>query len=255
MPSGAIRIGTSGWSYPHWRSRFYPRGLRERVWLSYYQQQFSTVEINNTFYRLPSAKAVAAWRDAASPQFCYAVKGSRFITHVRRLRDCEAPVRRLLDRLEPLHSRLAVMLWQLPEAFERDDDALEQFLRILPAQPRHAFEFRHSSWWDEAIYRLLGRHNSAFVCASSQARGTTMATTHFVYIRFHGLEHNYAYEYTDADLKPWAEWLREQAATGRHGYVFFNNDGAARAPENARRLAQLIGDAAHEWPCTNLGRR
>jgi uncharacterized protein YecE (DUF72 family) len=143
------------------------------------------------------------------------------------------------------------MLWQLPPNLERDDNLLEQFLRILPAQPRAAFEFRHASWDHGDVYALLTRYRAAYVCASSQSTSRKVATTDFVYVRFHGLEGDYAHDYTDAELQPWAEWLRDAARDGRTGYVFFNNDGLARAPANAYRLQEMLGDTAFPWPTAN----
>jgi uncharacterized protein YecE (DUF72 family) len=247
MSTGKVRIGTSGWAYPHWRNRFYPRGMPAREWLEFYQQQFSTVEINTTFYRLPASKMVHGWHDEAPPRFRYAAKGSRFITHIRHLHDCAPSVRRFFDRMAPLKSYLGVVLWQLPPDFERDDDLLEGFLHALPASPRHAIEFRHASWDHDDVYAILRHHRIACVCASSETANRKVATTDFVYVRFHGLHGDYAHDYSDAGLRPWASWLEEMAADGRNGYVFFNNDGMARAPENAHRLAEMLGEAAYPW--------
>jgi uncharacterized protein YecE (DUF72 family) len=155
---GRFLIGTSGWNYPHWRGRFYPRGLPADEWLTYYAGQFPTVEVNYTFYRLPERRTFVAWHAAAPRRFIFALKASRFITHVRRLRDARGPVGRLLTRARPLAQALGPILFQLAPTFACDEERLAAFLARLPSGRRYAVEFRHESWHREPVYRLLRRH-------------------------------------------------------------------------------------------------
>lgn len=239
----SIAVGTSGWSYKHWRGEFYPAGLAARRWLEHYVEQFTAVEVNATFYRLPAEHTVRRWHDTASPGFAYCPKGSRLITHARRLRNCEEAAETFLARLKPLGAQLGAVLWQLPPDLERDDDLLDGFLAILPRHVRHAVEFRHRSWYAEGVYEVLRSHRTAHVGVSSLDMPATMArTADFVYVRLHGLAGGFEHDYTDDELAPWAATLRAAAGDGLDGYVFFNNDGRCRAPANARALAGMLSD-------------
>lgn len=232
----SIRVGTSGWSYPHWRGRFYPAELGSRDWLAYYTKHLETVEINATFYRLPTLPTVERWRRLAPPGFAYAVKGSRLITHVRRL-DAPAAVETFLARIERLRPVLGAVLWQLPPDFKRDVDRLDAFLGMLPEWTRPAVEFRHVSWRTAEVYAVLERHGAANVAAStSSAEPDLTVTGDFVYVRFHGLAGGYAHDYTEAELRPWLRYLLDAG----EGFAFFNNDGDARAPKNAGEFAEIV---------------
>ncbi|HXX37994.1 MAG TPA: DUF72 domain-containing protein [bacterium] len=233
-------VGTSGWNYPHWRTRFYPRDLPSSQWLAYYARRFPTVEVNNTFYRLPDARVFTAWREAVPGSFTFALKASRFITHIRRLRLSRRPVQRLLTRARPLRRRLGPILFQLPPTFQRDDVRLAAFLAALPAGRRYVVEFRHVSWHCDPVYHLLRRHRVA--CCVSDGPGIPLRlvkTARFVYARFHGPAGIGAGRYHDAALRSWSRRLRE--LSGRDiAYVYFNNDQEGHAVANATRLAELL---------------
>lgn len=238
--SARVLVGTSGWNYPHWAGRFYPAGLRQGDWLAYYAQHFPTVEVNNTFYRLPSARTFDGWREAVSGTFVFAVKASRYITHIRRLRLSRGPVRKLLSRADGLRGRLGPILFQLPPTLTWDEARLEGLLAGLPAGHRYAVEFRHESWHREPVYRLLRRHRVA--CCISDGPEIPLrlvATAPFVYVRLHGPHGVGAGRYSDAALRRWGRAIRDLSRGGA-AYVYFNNDEAGYAIQNARRLTDLL---------------
>lgn len=237
--AGHLRIGTSGWSYDHWDGAFYPGGLKSSERLAYYASRFPTVEINATFYRLPAEKTVEAWRDSVPADFAFAVKGSRFITHFRRLAEVGDSVRMFCDRVELLGNRLHVVLWQLPAGMTVDVRLLDTFLAVLPGAIRHAIEFRDASWLVEQTFDVLSAHNVAHTHVSSDVMPIDLTTTaDFVYVRLHGLG-GYHGEYVERPLEPWAGFLRAQVNAGRDAYVYFNNDARACAPHDAVRLARM----------------
>lgn len=233
-------VGTSGWNYPHWRGRFYPPKLPEREWLAYYAQRFPTVEINNTFYRLPGAQTVAQWHRAVPALFTFGIKASRFITHIKRLRLSRGPVARLLTRARRLGRGLGPILFQLPPNFGPDEGRLERFLEGLPAERRYAMEFRHDGWHRESVYRLLRRRGVA-CCISDgpEIPLRVMRTASFVYVRFHGRGGIGAGRYANSALLRWAKTLRGLCQKGT-AYVYFNNDQAGYAVENALRFTDLL---------------
>jgi uncharacterized protein YecE (DUF72 family) len=245
-----IWVGTSGWSYDHWAGAFYPEYLPRSRWSDYYRQRFPAVEINATFYRLPRDTTIAKWRQEASTGFRYVAKGSRYITHIRRLADCEDSVALFVARIAPLRPALLALLWQLPPDMRRDDDLLAGFLRLLPrrledAHLRHAIEFRHASWIADPVHDLLAEHAATNVWVSSAAMPADRTqTSDFVYARFHGLEDGWEHDYTRDELEPFATDLRAARADG---VAFFNNDGKARAPRNAELFTRMLGDDAVPW--------
>lgn len=250
---GTVRVGTSGWQYDGWRGRFYPDGVPKRRWFAYYAERFPTVEINATFYRLPKTTTVQRWHDLAPDRFRYAIKGSRYVTHNKKLNDPADPVATIAGRMAPLKSFHGVWLWQLPPNLHVDVDRLETFLAALPGGPGHAVEFRHRSWYVGEVEQALARHNVAWVWLSDhQMPDVAPVTADFVYARFHGLaedrDQRYRYDYDKPELAPWAERLRRAAAGGRDGWVYFNNDYDAYAPRNATTLIAMLGDAAVRWP-------
>lgn len=233
-------IGTSGWNYAHWRRRFYPANLRTEDWLSYYAARFPTVEINYTFYRLPAAAVFAAWRRAVPASFVFAVKASRFITHIKRLRAARRPVRLLLTRARPLAGTLGPILYQLPPTIRYDDERLRQFLEGLPVGRRYAMEFRHESWHAPDVYAMLRARRVAYCISDSRDRPVhVVRTAAFVYARFHGA--GITGRYDDARLRGWAERLRAISEGAHTAYVYFNNDWRGYAIENAARLTELLG--------------
>lgn len=233
------RIGCSGWSYRHWRDGFYPKGLPAKRWLDHYASRFDTVELNNTFYHLPSADAIESWREATPAGFCFAVKASRLITHNKRLANSADLLAMFFARVRGLGTRLGPVLYQLPPAFGRDDDRLAAFLKLLPSDLVHVFEFRNESWWHPDVYALLRAHDAAF-CIFNLGRRTTplVRTCNDVYVRFHGPQTTFASGYSDAQLRRWEQRLA--VLGGRHVWAYFNNDVEGHAPKNAARLRQIV---------------
>jgi len=233
-------IGTSGWSYEHWAGDFYPPGLAARDRLPYYAKRFPTVEVNATFYRLPSEAMVRGWRDRAPEGFAFSIKGSRFITHIRRLQDVGEALAQFMSRVALLGDAFAVVLWQLPPSVTFDPESLDRFLTEMPDGVRCAVEFRHRSWLHEEAFAVLRAHNAAHVHVSSDIMPVDLTTTaDFVYLRFHGLAAEGG-AYPAEALTPWAKFLGEQRAAGRDAYVYFNNDVGGHAPRDAARLMELL---------------
>lgn len=241
-PIGQIRIGCSGWNYRHWRGGFYPEKLPVRCWFDHYSAEFDTVEINNSFYRLPSADCFAKWRDQAPPGFCYAVKANGFLTQAKKLKDCEEPLARMIAPMRQLGDRLGPILYQLPPRFAINLDRLRQFLDLLPADLVHVFEFRERSWLTTETLALLESHGASF-CAHDMAGSATerWAVGPVAYVRFHGGEGKYWGRYKDEVLLGWADWMTSQAQLGRTVWAFFNNDIHADAISDALTLRAMIG--------------
>jgi uncharacterized protein YecE (DUF72 family) len=238
----AIRIGCSGWNYATWRATFYPQGLPASRWLEYYASRFDTVEVNTTFYRLAKRSSVERWITQTPSDFCFAVKASRYLTHMKRLTDMERGVQRLTEPLEPLRDagRRGPMLWQLPANFHRDDERLAFALDHLP-DGRHAFEFRHASWFCADVYELLRRHNVALTIADRPGHVQPHErTADFTYVRFHHGHRGRRGNYSQTELREWSARLRDWASAG-DVYAYFNNDWEEFAPRNARDLARMLG--------------
>jgi uncharacterized protein YecE (DUF72 family) len=246
--SGRVLVGTSGWVYKQWAGNFYPKGWPKKDEFGYYAQHFPTVEINATFYRLPTLAMVRGWRERSPEGFLFAVKGSRFLTHIKRLNDTGLGLRRYFSRIKPLGERTGPILWQLPPNFQKNEDnwqRLKTFLERIPKRYRHAIEFRHPSWMDEQTLDLLRTHGAANVWISSLRMPQDYSiTSDFVYLRFHGLKDGAYHDYTDAELEPWAKQLARAAAAGIPAYVYFNNDLNTRAPLNAHSLMRMLGEQA-----------
>jgi uncharacterized protein YecE (DUF72 family) len=235
---GSVRVGCCGWSYPHWRERVYPDGVPQRRWLEYYATLFDTVEVNATFYRLPRRETVAAWVERTPPGFLFAVKASRFLTHVRRLTDVGRGLERFYERIAPLvgSPKMGPVLWQLPETFHRDDERLSGALARLPPG-RHCFEFRHESWFVPDVYELLREHATALVIGDHPKRPfqAHLLTTDWTYVRFHSGSRGRRGNYSDSELETWARRIaawRERAEV----LAYFNNDWEGFAVRNAHRL-------------------
>jgi uncharacterized protein YecE (DUF72 family) len=237
-----VRIGCSGWNYDDWRGRLYPEGLGKSRWLGRYAEVFDTVEVNSTFYRLASRDAVARWLDQTPPGFLFALKASRYLTHIRRLRDLDQGIDRYYRSIEPLveSDKLGPIVWQLPANFHRDDAVLAGALAALPPG-RHCFEFRHESWFKPRVYDLLGRHGAALVIADHpkwpfQARKLTADWT---LVRLHHGHRGRRGNYSERELEEWArriaQWRRRADVL-----VYFNNDWEGFAVENARSLGRRL---------------
>lgn len=233
-----IRVGTSGWQYADWRERFYPRDVPQREWLSFYAQRFSTTEVNNSFYRLPAEGVFARWREMTPPGFVMAVKASRFLTHIKRLREPEEPVQRLWTRATELGDRLGPVLFQLPPRFPADAGRLGALLDTLPASMRAAFEFRDPSWHTASIFDLLAHKDAAVVWADRPgARISLPSTASWSYLRFHQ-GRTTGPGYPREKLRRWAGRIAELPV--QHSYVYFNNDPGGAAIRDARRLIELL---------------
>lgn len=230
-------IGTSGWHYEHWRYIFYPEDLSKSAWLEFYARHFDTVELNNSFYRLPSENAFAGWYGSTPSGFTFAVKVSRYITHIKRLKDCEEPLKNFLTRAKGLKEKLGPLLYQLPPGMHRNDARLESFLSILPKGLKHAVEFRHESWLEEGVFNILHKYNAGLcIFDMPDFSSPVVATADFAYVRFHGNKWLYGSRYTDEELADWAKRLSKLAVNLREVYIYFNNDAEAYAVENAKTL-------------------
>jgi uncharacterized protein YecE (DUF72 family) len=243
---GRVRVGTSGYAYPHWRGPFYPADVPRRAWLAHYAERFRTVELNNPFYGLPSPATIRAWRQAVPPGFVFAVKASRFMTHVKRLRAPSAALRVLLGRVRGLGPALGPVLFQLPSTFHLDVPRLEGLLRALDRQRlvrglRAVVEVRHPSWLDPDVAARL-RAACVALCLADWAECpvTGPVTADFVYVRRHGPIGRYAGSYADQALEGDAGRLRAWRRAGLDAYVYFNNDQAANAARDAARLVERL---------------
>jgi len=241
----APRVGCSGWNYRSWRGRFYPDDLPASKWLAFYAAHFDTVEINNSFYRLPERATFEEWRAQVPTSFLFAVKASRFLTHMKRLLDPEEPLARLFDRLSGLGRRAGPVLYQLPPTLALDVPRLDRFLRALPRRPgarQHVVEFRHPSWYVDETFDLLTRRRVA-LCLHDKAGSAIRepAVGPFVYVRFHGASGRYHGSYSRSHLERWAHALAEHARGERQVYAYFNNDPEAVAVANATTLREMLG--------------
>jgi uncharacterized protein YecE (DUF72 family) len=243
MGLGCARVGCSGWEYKHWRGDFYPTDLPRTRWFAHYAATFDTVEINNTFYRLPEESTFARWAERAPAGFIYAVKASRFLTHMKKLKDPEAPLERLFSRMRPLGRHLGPVLYQLPPGWKADASRLEHFLQALPRGVRHVVEFRDPSWYSDEVKALLVRHKVALCLHDMQGSATGRERIGpFIYVRFHGTTGRYGGGYPDERLRSWADWLNGQRALGVDVFAYFNNDVGGHAPRNALTLRKFLED-------------
>ena len=239
-----VHIGTSGWQYRDWRATFYPARLPQRHWLEAYAKTFATVESNNAFYRLPERHVFEAWAERTPDDFVMAVKMSRFLTHIRRLRDPAEPVERFLDRARGLDSKLGPVLIQLPPQFRADLARLEATLRLFPADVRVAVEFRHATWFTDETRRLLERHGAALCLADRRGPQTPLwRTADWTYVRFHEGRATPAPCYGRTTLATWTERIQDGWGQDAEAWVFFNNDPHGCAPRDAARFGTLAARA------------
>ena len=243
MQMSRVLIGTSGYVYADWRTRFYPRELPMRDWLPFYAARFPTVELNSPFYRLPRAATFRAWARAVPPDFVFAVKASRFLTHIKRLRDPGPPLTLFLTRARGLGAMRGPILFQLPARFHLDLERLDAFLAALARRriQRAVLEVRHASWLvDDVFERLAGANVALCLHDWKEQPVTGPVTADFVYLRRHGTRRRYGGSYPESMLRKDAASIRQWRMQGKDVYVYFNNDGRAAAVRNAARLAQLI---------------
>jgi uncharacterized protein YecE (DUF72 family) len=232
-----VHIGTSGWHYKHWRGPFYPEKFSAARMLEFYTRHFDTVELNNTFYRLPVESGVDQWRESTPKGFCFAVKGSRFLTHMKKLKDPANGIERFFERVDQLGPKLGPVVFQLPPHWEVDPERLETFLQLLPKRHKYAFELRNATWHTPEIFRILRRHNAAF-CIFEIAgwRSSFEITANFTYVRLHGPEGAYQGSYPDPVLDEWAARIRDWRRSLRAVYIYFDNDQSGYAVANALAL-------------------
>jgi uncharacterized protein YecE (DUF72 family) len=236
-----LRIGCSGWQYKHWRGDFYPAELPQARWFSHYALTFDTVEINNSFYRLPEPETFARWNEQAPSHFLYAVKASRFLTHMKKLKDPEDPLARFFENARHLGRHLGPVLYQLPPRFPINLERLEAFLKALPKKYRHTVEFRDPTWYDQRVYDLLTKRKVSLCLHDMEGSETTrVAVGPFIYVRFHHGTKKYGGRYSDERLDDWAEWLAARHEEGLDVFAYFNNDTGGHAPRDAVRLRQRI---------------
>jgi len=239
--SRKVCIGTSGWHYDHWRGPFFPEGMPDEEMLGFYARHFPAAEINNSFYQLPKAETLEHWRDAVPDNFRFAVKASRYITHMKKLKDPRQPVDRFLQRVAVLGDRLGPVLFQLPPNWRCNVERLAAFLAALPGTGRYAFEFRDPSWFDDKVYQLLEEAGAAFCIYDLAGRQSPKTVTaDLVYVRLHGPDQAYEGSYSVQALAGWAGAISAWKNQGRNVFCFFDNDQQGYAPANARRLQEML---------------
>jgi len=237
-----IRIGTSGFSYKHWIGRYYPADIAQRKMLEHYMRDFDSVELNNTFYQLPNESSFDTWRKSTPHDFLFAVKGSRFITHMIKLKDAQRGLQNFLPRAERLRWKLGPILWQLPPGWKVNVERLEEFLSLLPREHRYTFELRNRTWMTGEVLDVLRKYNAAF-CIYELAgyHSPIELTADWTYIRLHGpTQFKYQGSYSDAQLAAWAERIKTWSKKLKAIYVYFDNDDRAFAVENAMTLKKMV---------------
>lgn len=236
-----LKIGTSGWHYNDWQGRFYPEDLKKKDWLKYFSKEFDTVEINNTFYQLPKLETVKNWYKTVEDNFEFTVKASRYITHIKKLKDPEQTLQKFFDIIEPLKEKLGTILYQLPPNQKIDLEKMEHFLQNIPRKNRSVFEFRNDSWYEDSLYELLSKYNCGF-CIHDMPENSSprIITSDILYVRFHGPSGKYRGDYPDKLMKDWAEWIAGKSSSSNEIYCYFNNDLKGFAVKNAKTLRNFI---------------
>lgn len=245
MSKNKVHIGTSGWNYKHWLGIFYPENLKQKDFLKFYSENFQTVEINNTFYRLPEEKTVENWLNTAPEDFVFSVKASRYITHMKKLSDPEESVNNFFKIVKSFKGKLGPVLFQFPPHFSFNAEKLGNFINVLPNDYRYAFEFRDPNWFNDLTYDFLKDNNLAFcIYYLGKDESPKQVTSDFVYIRFHGSNSLGSGEYSEDRLKEFAENIKNYRNQGKDIYCYFNNDEAGFAVKNAKKLRELLENAS-----------
>jgi uncharacterized protein YecE (DUF72 family) len=239
---GKAYIGTSGWHYMHWIGKFYPENTKPKDFRSEYLKHFETVELNSTFYHLPSADTFSNWKNSTPEDFIFSVKASRFITHMKKLKDPTQTFGNFIENADHLEEKLGPILFQLPPKWEYNKERFADFVNALPPSGyRYSFEFRNQSWDNDEVYDMLRSHNISYCLYELEYyRTPIISTADFIYIRLHGPEKRYAGNYTDAVLQQWADYCRGWLSEGKDIYVYFDNDQNAYAAFNAMKLKALL---------------
>ncbi|NGX34020.1 MAG: hypothetical protein K1060chlam1_00365 [Candidatus Anoxychlamydiales bacterium] len=241
MKKNKIYIGTSGFSYEHWKNRFYPKDVKAKDYFEYYQKHFSTVEINNTFYRLPLKKVVLNWQKEANNDFIFSLKSSRFITHLKRLKEPKKHLTLFLNRVKHLKPHLGPILFQIPPKWNLDIKRLLNFLKALDKNYKYAFEFRDKSWLTNEVFSLLKKYKAAFCIYDLEGFQTPLEiTANFVYIRLHGPKRAYSGTYSKKTLQKWAKIIKNFHKKNLDVFCYFNNDENAYAIKNSIELKKLL---------------
>lgn len=238
-----IHIGTSGWNFDHWKKTFYPENIKSNEMFEYYRNIFDTVEINNTFYNLPEEKTLEKWKNAVSESFLFSVKASRYITHMKKLKDPDKSLPRFFERIKILKDNLGPILFQCPPNWRVNTERLEAFLDALSDDYRYTFEFRDPSWFDEKVYRLLKKKGAAFCIYDLEGRlSPKEITSDFIYLRLHGPAGNaYQGSYDTQALSGWAGAFSTWSDMGKEIFCYFDNDEAGYAAQNAAQIKKMIG--------------
>ena len=237
-----IHIGTSGWHYKHWKEAFYPQDIPQKEYLKHYVKHFRTAEINNSFYRIPEKSTLQKWSREAGKSFIFSAKASRYITHMKKLKDPQEPVKNFINKIKALGDSLGPILFQLPPRWRKNRERLQTFLEALPSGYRYTFEFRDPDWFGDDIYELLEKHKAAFcVYDFDRRQSPKKVTADFVYIRLHGPDGAYKGKYDDQELSGWAGAIFHWIQQGREVFCYFDNDQAGYAAENALRLQEMLG--------------
>jgi len=233
-------IGCSGFNYDDWKGVFYPEDVPQKKWLEHYAEKFDTVEINATFYHMPKEKTLDNWHERTPGNFRFTLKGSRFVTHQKKLNDPQEPVKKFYDLAARLKGKLGCILWQLPGNQHKDTGKLKNFCKALSRDFRNVIEFRHNSWFDEEVYNIMKEHDVSFcvISAPGDLKEDAVKTAEPVYLRFHGKKEWYKYLYSEEELKKWTKKMKDLKA--RQVYAYFNNDYDANAPKNAEQFASLL---------------
>jgi uncharacterized protein YecE (DUF72 family) len=233
-------IGCSGWSYKHWKGVFYPDDLPQTKWLQHYVKHFNTVEINSTFYRFPRKEILQQWYNETPDDFTFTLKGSRYITHMKKLKNVEESVQNFYEEAQVMGDKIGCILWQLPPNLHRNDDKLEAFGKALSNDFRNVIEFRHESWFNDDVCNILQKHNIGFcIISTPDLPEIIRVTADVVYVRFHGKDEEwYTYNYGNDELQRWAEAIKKLQAPQQ--YIYFNNDYRAHAVQNAQQLSNYL---------------
>ena len=236
-----IHIGTSGWHYGHWEGPFYPKDISSDEYLEYYSKHFHTVEVNNSFYKIPDQETIREWRDTVPKRFIFSVKASRYITHMKKLKDPDKGVPNLMSAISLFENKLGPILFQLPPNWHANPERLEAFIISLPRNYDYAFEFRDTSWFDDRIYKILEKHNTAFcIYELGDVMSPKIITSDLIYIRLHGPAGPYKGQYKTSALEEWAKSISKWSKHGKKIYCYFDNDEAGYAPRDAMRLQDMV---------------
>lgn len=236
-----IFIGTSGWSYQHWKENFYPEGLKPIDWLHYYSSEFSTVEINTTFYHSPLQTTIDNWYAKVPKDFTFSIKASRYLTHIKRLKNCRESVDYFYRNIRNLKSKIGPILIQLPPSFKADKDRLIEFIGYLNNKYMHVFEFRHPSWFSPEIYKILSKNNIALCITDLNGKlSPEVITAHFTYIRLHGPQRAYTGSYGPSGLKKWQKRIEEWINSKTSVYCYFDNDDKGYAIKDAQKIKEML---------------